>query len=159
MDGAPLEPEEFLAIARLPGLDALHGQLVGIAASPITGLVRGLASMVSGLAVALGQSSRRAWSGAPSKRRRPPPRSPLPTRSPSSDSEAEEGAPAEEAEEAPPAGEDPAADGEAAPGKSLLRLTTEDAEQDVQTAGHVGGDPAEDEAPGGDVQEETKKQE
>jgi large subunit ribosomal protein L10 len=55
MDGEPLDPEKFNAIARLPGLDVLHGQLVGIAASPLTGLTRGLASMLSGLAVGLGQ--------------------------------------------------------------------------------------------------------
>jgi large subunit ribosomal protein L10 len=55
MDGAALNPEDFQVIARLPGVDALRGQLVGVAASPITGLVRGLGSMVSGLAIALGQ--------------------------------------------------------------------------------------------------------
>jgi large subunit ribosomal protein L10 len=55
MDGAPLGPDEFTAIARLPGLDVLRGQLVGLTASPLTSLTRGLASMVSGLAVALGE--------------------------------------------------------------------------------------------------------
>ena len=55
MDGAPLDPDQFMTIARLPGLDVLRGQLVGVVASPLTGLARGLASMVSGLAVALGQ--------------------------------------------------------------------------------------------------------
>jgi large subunit ribosomal protein L10 len=55
MDGAPLEPDQFTAIARLPGLDVLQGQLVGVVSSPLTGLIRGLASMLSGLAVALGQ--------------------------------------------------------------------------------------------------------
>ncbi len=55
MDGAPLDPDQFMAIARLPGLDVLRGQLVGVVASPLTGLARGLASMVSGLAVALRQ--------------------------------------------------------------------------------------------------------
>ena len=55
MDGAPLDPDQFNAIARLPGLDVLHGQLVGVTASPLTGLTRGLASMLSGLAVGLGQ--------------------------------------------------------------------------------------------------------
>jgi large subunit ribosomal protein L10 len=55
MDGAALDVAGFEVIARLPGLDILRGQLVGIAASPITGLVRGLGSMISGLAVALGQ--------------------------------------------------------------------------------------------------------
>ena len=55
MEGAPLDPEQFMTIARLPALDVLHGQLVGVAASPITGLARGLKSMLSGLAVALGE--------------------------------------------------------------------------------------------------------
>jgi large subunit ribosomal protein L10 len=55
MDGEALAPEQFQAIARLPGLDVLHGQLVGVTASPLTGLTRGLASMLSGLAVGLGQ--------------------------------------------------------------------------------------------------------
>jgi large subunit ribosomal protein L10 len=55
MDGEPLDPEKFGVIARLPGLDVLHGQLVGVTASPLTGLTRGLAAMISGLAVGLGQ--------------------------------------------------------------------------------------------------------
>ena len=37
MDGEPLDPDKFGAIARLPGLDVLHGQLVGVTASPLTG--------------------------------------------------------------------------------------------------------------------------
>jgi large subunit ribosomal protein L10 len=55
MDGAVLAPDQFQAIARLPALDVLHGQLVGVTASPLTGLTRGLAAMLSGLAVGLGQ--------------------------------------------------------------------------------------------------------
>src|SRR5690242_14245619 len=39
MDGAPLDPDSFKTIARLPGVDVLRGQLVGMAASPLTGLV------------------------------------------------------------------------------------------------------------------------
>jgi large subunit ribosomal protein L10 len=63
MDGAPLDPEQFRAIARLPGLDVLHGQLVGVTASPLTGLTRGLASMLSGLAVGLGQIAEKGLVG------------------------------------------------------------------------------------------------
>jgi large subunit ribosomal protein L10 len=55
MDGETLDPEQLRAIARLPARDVLLGQLVGIVASPITGVVRGLAGLISGLAVALGQ--------------------------------------------------------------------------------------------------------
>jgi large subunit ribosomal protein L10 len=63
MEGAPLDPEQFRAIARLPGLDVLRGQLVGVVASPLTGLTRGLASMLSGLAIALGEIAERGLVG------------------------------------------------------------------------------------------------
>src|SRR4029079_16399286 len=55
MDGSALAPEQFTAVARLPGVDALRGQLVGLAASPLTGLVRTLNQLVAGLAQQLGQ--------------------------------------------------------------------------------------------------------
>jgi large subunit ribosomal protein L10 len=55
MDGEELDPESFVAIAKLPGRDALNAQLAGVVASPITGLVRGLGSMIQGLALQLGQ--------------------------------------------------------------------------------------------------------
>lgn len=55
MEGAPLDPEQFNAIALLPALEVLHGQLVGVVASPLTGLARGLGAMLSGLAIGLGQ--------------------------------------------------------------------------------------------------------
>ena len=55
MDGAILDADSFATIARLPGLDVLHGQLVAMAASPITGLARGLGQMISGLAQQLNQ--------------------------------------------------------------------------------------------------------
>src|SRR2546425_6671376 len=55
MDGRELSIEEIEALSRLPSLEVMHGQLVGVAASPITGLVRGLNALLSGIAVALGQ--------------------------------------------------------------------------------------------------------
>jgi large subunit ribosomal protein L10 len=55
MDGAPLDEDGFKTIARLPGLDVLRGQLVGITASPLTGLVSGLNNMLSGLGRQLAQ--------------------------------------------------------------------------------------------------------
>ncbi|MGH2963498.1 MAG: 50S ribosomal protein L10 [Solirubrobacterales bacterium] len=55
MDGAPLDPEQFMRIARLPGLEVLQGQLLGAVASPITGVARGLNGMLAGLASQLGQ--------------------------------------------------------------------------------------------------------
>lgn len=53
MDGAALDKDSFLAIAKLPGRDQLNAQFAGVVASPITGLVRGLGSMVQGLALQL----------------------------------------------------------------------------------------------------------
>lgn len=59
MEGEPLAAEAFERIARLPGVEALRGQLAGVAASPLTGLARGLGAMMSGLAIALGEISDR----------------------------------------------------------------------------------------------------
>jgi large subunit ribosomal protein L10 len=50
-----LTADQIRQIARLPGRDRLNAQIAVVVASPLTGLVRGLGSMLSGLAVALGQ--------------------------------------------------------------------------------------------------------
>jgi large subunit ribosomal protein L10 len=55
MNGEALSAEEIGAIARLPAQDVLHGQLVGVIASPITGLVRTLNALIAGLAIQLQQ--------------------------------------------------------------------------------------------------------
>jgi large subunit ribosomal protein L10 len=55
LDGDVLSVDQIEAIAKLPARDVLHGQFLGVLASPITGLVRGLASMISGLASQLQQ--------------------------------------------------------------------------------------------------------
>lgn len=55
MDGISLDEDRFKSIARLPGRDVLNGQFAGVVASPLTGLVRGLGSMLQGLALQLGQ--------------------------------------------------------------------------------------------------------
>lgn len=46
--------DQIEAIAKLPARDVLYGQFVGVVASPITGLVRGLNALISGLAIQLG---------------------------------------------------------------------------------------------------------
>ena len=55
MADVDLDEEKFKSIARLPAREVLDGQLAGVVASPLTGLVRGLGSMVSGLANQLQQ--------------------------------------------------------------------------------------------------------
>ncbi len=133
MDGAPLDAEGFAAIARLPGLDVMHGQLVGLTASPLTGLVTGLGSMISGLAIALGQIAEQGLvSGeAPAPAEEAPAEEEAPAaeeQEPDAAAEAEattseepEEAPeetddneAESSEESEPEGEDPPADPDAA---------------------------------------------
>lgn len=55
MEGTSLDELAFKSIAKLPGREVLNGQLAGVVASPLTGLVRGLGSMIQGLAIQLGQ--------------------------------------------------------------------------------------------------------
>jgi len=63
MDGEALAPEQFAAIAKLPGVDVLRGQLVGLAASPLSGVVRTLNQLLAGLAQQLGQVAERGLVG------------------------------------------------------------------------------------------------
>jgi large subunit ribosomal protein L10 len=63
MDGSEVGPEEIRVISRLPSREVLYGQLVGMVASPLNGLVRTLSALVSGLAVALGQVQEKKASG------------------------------------------------------------------------------------------------
>jgi large subunit ribosomal protein L10 len=63
MNGAALSPDEIRSIARLPARDVLYQQLVGMVASPITGLARGLNALIGGLAIALGQVQEKKQSG------------------------------------------------------------------------------------------------
>ena len=55
LDGDALDAEQIVAISRLPSRDVLYGQLVGMVASPITGLARGLNALLSGVAIALNE--------------------------------------------------------------------------------------------------------
>jgi len=55
MNGEALSPDQMDAIARLPTRDVLYGRLVGMVASPLTGLVTSLGGLIGGLARQLGQ--------------------------------------------------------------------------------------------------------
>jgi large subunit ribosomal protein L10 len=63
MDGAVLDVDQLRSLSRLPSRDVLYGQLVGVVASPVGGLVRSLAALVGGLASALGQVQQKKESG------------------------------------------------------------------------------------------------
>jgi large subunit ribosomal protein L10 len=55
MNGAPLEVAQIDAIAKLPSRDVLTGRLVGLVASPLTGLATSLGGLIGGLARQLQQ--------------------------------------------------------------------------------------------------------
>jgi large subunit ribosomal protein L10 len=63
MDGATLDVEQIRTLSKLPSREVLYGQLVGVVASPIGGLVRSLNALIGGLAVALGQVNAKKESG------------------------------------------------------------------------------------------------
>jgi large subunit ribosomal protein L10 len=63
MDGATIDVEQIRSLSRLPSREVLYGQLVGVVASPVTGLVRTLGALVGGLASALGQVRDKKQSG------------------------------------------------------------------------------------------------
>jgi large subunit ribosomal protein L10 len=55
MNGKALTGDEIVAISRMPSREVLYGQLVGMVASPLTGLAAGLSNLISGLGRQLAQ--------------------------------------------------------------------------------------------------------
>ncbi len=116
MDATSLDESAFKAIAKLPSREVLNGQLAGVVASPLTGLVRGLGSMIQGLALQLGQIAEKELVTGEA-----------PAAAPAEEAPVAEAAPAEEAEPASedqqdsedtspePAQSDSSAEGEEAP--------------------------------------------
>jgi large subunit ribosomal protein L10 len=113
MAGEVLTVDQITALSRLPARDVLHSQLVGVIASPITGLVRGLNALIAGLAIQLQQIAEQGLlpaGEAPAEAEAPAAEEEA--AAPAEEAEApaaEEEAPAAEAEEAAPESE-PAAD-------------------------------------------------
>ena len=104
--GEELTIDQIESIARLPARDVLRGQFIGVLASPISGLARGLSSLVSGIAIQLRQIQEQGLVGggeAP---------------------QAEQ--PAPEVEQAAPVAEEPAPDVEQEPDTTSEQETEED---------------------------------
>ncbi|HET7417063.1 MAG TPA: 50S ribosomal protein L10 [Solirubrobacterales bacterium] len=100
MDATSLDEAAFKSIAKLPGREVLNGQLAGVVASPLTGLVRGLGSMIQGLALQLGQIAEKGLVSG---------------EAPAAEAEKAEDAPAEEAPTEAASGNEPPADQAEAP--------------------------------------------
>jgi large subunit ribosomal protein L10 len=104
MDGAPIDVEQIRALSRLPAREVLYGQLVGIVASPVSGLVRTLNALLGGLAVALGQVREKKESGeipageAPAAEAPPAEAEAAEAEAPAAEAEAEAGQPEAEAD-------------------------------------------------------------
>src|SRR4051794_13859008 len=137
MDGEELNPDDFKAIARLPGREALNAQLAGVVASPLTGLVRGLGSMIQGLALQLGQIAEQGLvtGEAPAAEESPPDPEPAESPEETSEEQAPEGEdagqedPAETGEGDQDIGEEPASEGEGdEPAEQTPEQTSEDSE-------------------------------
>lgn len=104
MDGGVLDASQIIAISRLPSREVLYGQLVGVVASPVSGLVRTLGALVGGLAVALGQVREKKEAGEIPSGESPTAAKPA-SEEPATEEAALEEAPAEEAIAEPAAAE------------------------------------------------------
>jgi large subunit ribosomal protein L10 len=125
MGGDPISIDEIQALARLPAVEVLHGQLVGTLASPVTGLVRGLNQLIAGVAQQLQQIADQGLVSGEAPAAEPPAEA---AAAPAAEAEAApaEDEPAQDAdarEEAP----EPPADGGAA------EQGTDEAETDTET--------------------------
>ncbi len=115
MDGQAVSAEDITAISRLPSREVLYGQLVGVIASPISGLVRTLNALIAGVAIQLQAIHDQGLVGG--------------SAAPAAPAPAEE-APAEEA----PAAEAPAEDAPAATDSTTDEQTDAAADADASAA-------------------------
>jgi large subunit ribosomal protein L10 len=115
MDATSLDEDAFKSIARLPSRDVLNGQFAGIVASPLTGLVRGLGSMIQGLALQLGQIAEKGLVSGEAPAAEPAPEKDVPAEEPSADEAADSTEEETGDADAPPAGD---ADEESSPAAS-----------------------------------------
>jgi large subunit ribosomal protein L10 len=138
MAGQVLSVEQLTELSRLPALDVLHGQLVGVIASPITGLVRGLNALIGGLAIQLQQIAEQGLVGGA----------------------AEEAAPAAEAEEPAPADAEQEAQADQAEQEAARSAEGEETESSSEEAAPASdeAEAAGDEAAAADTETETEQE-
>jgi large subunit ribosomal protein L10 len=146
MEGSTLDVEQIRSLSRLPSREVLYGQLVGVVASPVSGLVRTLNALISGVAVALGQVQAKKESGeipageAPVADEAQPAEAEVPAAEEAPSAEAE----AEPAAEVPAADEPPAAEAEAEPAAEELPDEVALAEDTAQAPPQDQTEPAQD---------------
>src|SRR5215207_5326064 len=130
MEATVLDEAAFKSIAILPTREVMNGQLAGVVASPLTGLVRGLGSMIQGLALQLGQIAEKGLVSAE--------------------------APA--AEEAAPAAEEPKAEAEEPAAEKAEEAPAEEAPTEAASGNEPPADQAEAPEEEPEAKEETSEQ-
>ena len=133
MEGLTLDDEKFKSIARLPARDVLNGQFAGVVASPLTGLVRGLGSMIQGLALQLGQIAEKGLVSGEA-----PADSPAGPVVEDDSSSSRDDAAGEEPSSTPPAGEAEEADAEEPKAEEAAEERDSEAEDDAGGGGFRG---------------------
>jgi large subunit ribosomal protein L10 len=111
MNGEALSGDQISAIALLPSREVLYQRLVGVVASPLTGLASALGGLIGGLARQLGQIAEQGLVGGDA----PAPAEAAPAAEAEAAPAAEAEAPAEAAAPTNTASEEPASDPEPAP--------------------------------------------
>ena len=158
MEGSPLDVDQIRSLSRLPSREVLYGQLVGVVASPVSGLVRTLSALVGGLASALGQvrdkkESGEIPAGEPPAAQAPAAEQPAAEAATAEEPAAEAATAEEPAAQAPaaeePAAEEPAAEEPAAEEATAEAATAEEpaAEEPAAQASAAEAPPAEEPAP------------
>ncbi len=151
MDGAALDPEQIRALSRLPSREVLYGQLVGIVAAPVSGLVRTLNALLGGLAVALGQVNEKKQSGEIPAGEPPAPASAEETAGPNDGASAElseldaasaEPAASAEAEDASGVAQDASAADEQAAEPAAADVASAEAEEATEAGRDAPAEPA-----------------
>ncbi|HET9592270.1 MAG TPA: 50S ribosomal protein L10 [Solirubrobacterales bacterium] len=142
MDGTSLDELAFKSIAKLPGREVLNGQLAGVVASPLTGLVRGLGSMIQGLALQLGQIAEKGLvtGEAPAAEAAPAEEPKAEESSEEPEAEKAEDAPVEEAPTEAASGNEPPADQADAPEEEPeAKAETSDADEETSDSNEEEG--------------------
>jgi large subunit ribosomal protein L10 len=127
MNGETLSPDQMDSIARLPSRDVLYGRLVGMVASPLTGLVTSLGGLIGGLARQLSQIAEQGLVSGAAPAPVEPESAPAAEAAPTAEPEAAEEPEPEAAPTAEPeAAAEPEPDAAAEPQSDLPTDTTEE---------------------------------
>jgi large subunit ribosomal protein L10 len=165
MEGAVLDVGQIRSISRLPSREVLYHQLVGVVASPVSGLVRSLSALIGGLATALGQVREKKEAGEipagapPAAEAEAAPPAEEPAAAEPAEEPAAQEHPAEEPAAEEPAAEEPAAEEEPAAAEPAQEpAAQEPAEEQPQGEAATGAAPEDQAEPAQEPAQEDDNQ-